>query len=51
MARNIPAVHHWHRPHEPVRLEPMSIWPIIVMMMLATPAMLLAVLLLSIHKA
>ena len=50
MACDIPAVHHWHRPHEPVRLEPMSIWPIIVMMMLATPAMLLAVLLLLAKK-
>ena len=50
MACDILAVHHWHRPHEPVRLEPMTIWPIIVMMMLATPAMLLAVLLLLAKK-
>ena len=50
MACDIPAVHHWHRPNEPVRLDPMSIWPINFMMMLATPAMLLAVLLLLAKK-
>ena len=50
MACDIPAVHHWHRPHELVRLEPMTIWPIIFMMMLATPAMLLVVLLLLAKK-
>ena len=50
MACDIPAGHHWHRSHESIRLEPMSIWPIIVMMMLAIPAMFLAVLLLLAKK-
>ena len=50
MARDLSDGNHWHCSHELVRLEPMTIWPIIFMMMLATPAMLFAVLLLLAKK-
>ena len=50
MACDIPGWNRYRFADELIRLEPMSIWPIIVMMMLATPAMLLAVLLLLAKK-